>query len=246
METIGKKLTKFSVSRVTVMSVTKTIVLTGVSRGLGSALVREFVAAGHVVIGCARSSAAVAELADTYPGEHRFDVLDLGVEQQIKEWSDAVLREYDAPDFLINNAATINRNAPLWEVPHDEVSQVMAINVTAVASVIRHFVPSMIERKQGVIVNLSSGWGRSVSPDVAPYCASKWAIEGMTRALAAELPAGLAAIPLNPGIINTDMLQSCFGPSADNQINPASWAKKAAPYILNLTTADNGQPLTAP
>nr|WP_235355260.1 SDR family NAD(P)-dependent oxidoreductase [Aliterella atlantica] len=47
------------------------------------------------------------------------------------------------------------------------------------------------------------GWGRFTSPHVAPYCASKWAIEGLTRSLAQELPTGMAAIPLNPGIIKT-------------------------------------------
>src|SRR5262249_21389378 len=72
----------------------------------------------------------------------------------------------------------------------------------------------MIRRGAGVIVNFSSGWGRSTAAEVAPYCASKWAIEGLTRALAQELPAGVAAVPLNPGIIDTDMLRSCVGGDA--------------------------------
>jgi NAD(P)-dependent dehydrogenase (short-subunit alcohol dehydrogenase family) len=76
---------------------------------------------------------------------------------------------------------------------------VVSVNIVGVANVIRAFAPAMIERGSGVIVNLSSGWGRSVSPEVAPYCATKWAIEGMTKALAEELPKGMAAVPLNPG-----------------------------------------------
>lgn len=226
------------------MNDSKTIVLTGVSRGLGRALLTEFAAAGHTVIGCARSGETITQLKDTYPAKHRFDVLDVCVEEDVKTWASTVIAEYGAPDLLINNAATINRNAPLWEVPHEEISQVMAINVTSVASMIRHFVPAMIERGNGVIVNLSSGWGRSVSPDVAPYCASKWAIEGMTKALASELPTGLAAIPLNPGVINTDMLQSCFGANAKNHENAETWAKKAAPYILTFNADNNGQALS--
>jgi len=63
-------------------------------------------------------------------------------------------------------------------------------------------VPAMVRRGQGVIVNFSSGWGRSTDAGVAPYCATKWAIEGLTQALAQELPPGMAAVPLNPGIIN--------------------------------------------
>jgi len=85
-----------------------------------------------------------------------------------------------------------------------------------------------------------------VSPEVAPYCASKWAIEGLTKALAQELPRGMAAVPLNPGIINTDMLQSCFGGDANAYPSPAVWAKKVAPFLLRLGPADNGKPLTAP
>jgi NAD(P)-dependent dehydrogenase (short-subunit alcohol dehydrogenase family) len=104
----------------------------------------------------------------------------------------------------------------------------------------------MVKRASGVIVNLSSGWGRSTSPQVGPYCTTKWAIEGLTRALADELPYGMAAIPLNPGIIDTDMLRLCFGSSASSYPTPESWARKAAPFLLDLGPEDNGDPLTAP
>ena len=114
----------------------------------------------------------------------------------------------------------INRPATLWEVPAEEFDQVVDINIKGVVNVLRHFVPAMIARGSGVIVNFSSEWGRSTSPEVAPYCATKWAIEGLTRALAQELPRGLAAIPLSPGIIDTDMLRSCFGDAAGHYPDP--------------------------
>jgi len=68
--------------------------------------------------------------------------------------------------------------------------------VKGTANVIRYFVPDMVRRKSGVIVNFSSGWGRSTDAEVAPYCASKWAIEGLTQALSQELPSGMAAVPV--------------------------------------------------
>ena len=120
------------------------------------------------------------------------------------------------------------------------------MNLEGVVNVIRHFVPAMVERGSGVIVNFSSGWGRSTDAEVAPYCATKWAIEGLTQALAQELPSGLAAIALNPGIINTEMLQSCFGTSASAYPTPEQWAKKAVPFLLGLGPKHNGRPLTAP
>jgi hypothetical protein len=92
----------------------------------------------------------------------------------------------------------------------------------------------MIARSHGVIVNFSSGWGRSTSPEVAPYCATKWAIEGLTRALAQELPRGMAAVPLNPGIIDTDMLRACFGSAASGYPDPKEWAESAVPLESSL------------
>lgn len=58
---------------------------------------------------------------------------------------------------------------------------------------------------------------------MAPYCASKWAVEGLTRSVAKELPPGIAVVALNPGVINTEMLQSCFGSSASTYPTPESW-----------------------
>jgi NAD(P)-dependent dehydrogenase (short-subunit alcohol dehydrogenase family) len=145
---------------------------------------------------------------------------------------------------LINNAAVMNTPAPLWQVSAAEFDRLVAVNISGVVNVIRHLVPAMLERGQGVIVNLSSGWGRSVSPEVAPYCASKFAIEGLTKALAEELPAGMAAVPLNPGIVNTDMLQQAWSDGANAYPSPESWAKRAAPFILAISAKDNGHSLT--
>jgi len=136
----------------------------------------------------------------------------------------------------------INQNAPLWQVPGDEFDRLIDVNVKGVANVIRHFLPAMIAKKTGLIINFSSGWGRSVAKDVAPYCASKWAIEGLTQALAEELPRGMGAIPLDPGVIDTDMLRSCFGGSASRYPSPKKWVEKAVPFILSLNSRDSGKP----
>ncbi len=103
------------------------------------------------------------------------------------------------------------------------------------------FVPAMVAKKKGVIVNFSSGWGRSVAPEVASYCMSKWAIEGLTKALAEELPKGMAAVPLNPGVIDTAMLRSCWADGAASCPKADVWVKAAAPFILQLGAKDNGR-----
>jgi NAD(P)-dependent dehydrogenase (short-subunit alcohol dehydrogenase family) len=147
---------------------------------------------------------------------------------------------------LINNAALMNRPAPLWELSDAEFTKLVDVNIRGVANVIRHFVPPMVAAKKGVIVNFSSGWGRSVSADVAAYCTSKWAIEGLSKALAEELPQGMAAVPLNPGVIDTDMLRTAWSDGAGAYPKAAAWAEVAAPFILKLGAKDNGKSVTVP
>jgi NAD(P)-dependent dehydrogenase (short-subunit alcohol dehydrogenase family) len=206
----------------------------------------EFIRLGHSVMGCARSSKAIGDLRARYSAPHHFAVVDVCVDAEVAAWADSLQRAGDPPDLLINNAAMINRNAPLWEVPPEEYSRVIDANVKGPYHVIRHFLPAMIRRGSGVVVNISSGWGRSTAPEVAPYCATKWSIEGLTRALADELPPTMAAVPLNPGVIHTEMLASCFGSGAAAYPSPESWARKAVPFLLGLGPADNGKPLTTP
>jgi NAD(P)-dependent dehydrogenase (short-subunit alcohol dehydrogenase family) len=224
----------------------KTVVITGATRGLGRAMVVGFIERGHTVIGCGRSEEGIESLREEFGEPHRFDQLDVTDDAQVAVWAGAICSQFQPPDLLLNNAAIVNKNAPLWEVSAKTFSDVIDVNIKGVTNVIRHFVPAMIDRGEGVIVNFSSGWGRSTSPEVAPYCATKWAIEGLTQALAQELPRGLAAVPLNPGIIDTDMLRICFGGSAAGYPNPSEWSKKAVPFLLSFDSSHNGEPLTVP
>jgi NAD(P)-dependent dehydrogenase (short-subunit alcohol dehydrogenase family) len=224
----------------------RTILITGATRGLGRALVAEFARLGHVVLGCGRKESEIAALAKAFPAPHQFRAVDVASDPAVKSWAEEALARGEPLDLLLNNAAVVNRNAPLWNVSAAEFDQVVDVNLKGVVNVLRHFLPAMIRQGRGIVVNFSSGWGRTTDAEVAPYCATKWAIEGLTQALAQELPAGLAAIPLNPGIINTEMLRSCFGASAARFPDPEEWARVAVPFLLQLGPADNGKPLTVP
>lgn len=222
------------------------VLITGATRGLGRAMVDGFASRGHTVLGCGRSAKEIEVLRNTFGKPHDFYPVDVSSDEEVKSWASIVLISHGPPDLLINNAGIINANARLWEIGSREFSQVVDINIKGVANVIRHFAPEMVKRKSGVIVNFSSGWGRSVDAEVAPYCATKWAIEGLTLALAQELPSSMAAVPLNPGIIDTEMLRSSFGGSAASYPSPAEWAEAAVPFLLKLGAADNGKQLTVP
>ncbi|MFN2441225.1 MAG: SDR family oxidoreductase [Thermoanaerobaculia bacterium] len=219
------------------------IVVTGATRGLGRAMAEGFIEAGHLVSGCGTSREALEELASRNPG-HRFDAVDVSDEAAVARWAAEVVATNGAPDLLLNNAAIANEPAPLWEVDAVEFDRIVDVNIKGVANVVRHFVPSMIERGTGVIVNFSSGWGRSASPDVGPYVTTKFAIEGFSKSLAEDLPEGLASIPLSPGIIDTQMLQTVFGGAASRHQTPEEWAKKAIPFLLALGPRDNGKSLS--
>ncbi|KDP42495.1 hypothetical protein JCGZ_00292 [Jatropha curcas] len=226
----------------------KTVMVTGVSKGLGRALALELAKRGHTVIGCSRAqdklNSLQSELTSDRNDHHLLLNVDVRSNSSVEELAKAVMEKKGVPDIIVNNAGTINRNNKLWEVPVEEFDTVIDTNVKGVANVLRHFIPLMLPNKRGIIVNMSSGWGRSGAALVAPYCASKWAIEGLTRSVAKELPDGMAVIALNPGVIHTEMLQSCFGTSASLYQAPDAWASKAATMILNLTGADNGASLT--
>jgi NAD(P)-dependent dehydrogenase (short-subunit alcohol dehydrogenase family) len=217
-----------------------------VTRGLGRALAVRLAGLGHVVIGCGRTRAAIEELQEQLGEPHGFSVVDVASPSEVETWSRRVLARHPPIDLLINNAGVINANAPLWEVPEEEFARVIDVNLKGTYHVVRSFLPSMLERGHGVVVNFSSGWGRSSSAEVAPYCATKWGIEGMTRALAEELPRGLAAVAVNPGVIHTAMLESCYGQSAKSYPGPERWAERAAPFLLDLGPRDNGKSLTVP
>ena len=219
--------------------------LTGCTAGLGRALIREIVERGHLVNGCGRNEIALEKLSKEFPDNY-FIPCDVSDDASVADFVNEALLNAGEPDLLINNAAIINEPAPLWEISPEEFDQVVSININGVANLIRHTAPIMISNNSGVIVNLSSGWGRSTSPDVAPYCASKWAIEGLSQSLAQDLPGEVTSVALNPGVINTDMLQKTWGSGANDFPGAEQWAITAAPFILEISPRDNGKALTAP
>jgi NAD(P)-dependent dehydrogenase (short-subunit alcohol dehydrogenase family) len=220
------------------------VALTGCTRGLGRALVRFFADKGAIVAGCGRSEKELERMRAEFGEAHHFCSVDVGDDSAVAGWARKVLARYNGPNLLLNNAALIAENAPVWSVPAAQADAVLHVNVVGTINVLRHFVPAMIKRSNhdptapSVIVNFSSGWGRSTSPDVGIYCASKWAIEGLTQSLAQDLAGThVRAFALNPGVIDTAMLRTCFGPSAHSYPAPERWVEHAGPFILSLLKA---------
>ena len=224
----------------------KHVCITGCTRGLGRALVDWFLENDWRVSGLGRNSESIAELDEKGSASARFRSVDVRDIDAVEAFFDALFSDAGVPDLLVNNAGVINTNAPLWEVPIEEFARVIDVNITGVYRVLKYVAPAMIKRGSGIMINLSSGWGRSTSSDVAPYCATKWGVEGLSQAMAQELPRGVAVAAMNPGIIDTDMLRSCFGEGAASFSDANVWAQTAGPYLASLDTSVNGRQLTAP
>lgn len=227
--------------------ISKSVIITGVTQGLGRAMVDRFHELGWNIYGCGRSKDKIEELKKQYSKIHDFQVIDVSDSQQVNNWANYILNTHTAPDMIINNASIVNQNAQLWKITAQEFENVMNVNVNGVVNVIRAFVPAMVARKEGIIINMSSSWGREGEAELAPYCASKFAIEGITKSMALELPHGMAVVALDPGgSISTPMLKSCAPQYINESPTPETWSHKAIEYILNITIDKNGASLTCP
>ncbi len=227
--------------------ISKSVIITGVTQGLGRAMVDRFHELGWNIYGCGRSKDKIEELKKQYSKIHDFQVIDVSDSQQVNNWANYILNTHTAPDIIINNASIVNQNAQLWKITAQEFENVMNVNVNGVVNVIRTFVPAMVARKEGIIINMSSSWGREGEAELAPYCASKFAIEGITKSMALELPHGMAVVALDPGgSISTPMLKSCAPQYINESPTPETWSHKAIEYILNITIDKNGDSLTCP
>ncbi len=103
------------------------------------------------------------------------------------------------------------------------------MNVGGVANLARAFLPAMIARGSGTFVAISSGWGRRGKEGLSPYCASKFAVEGLVQSVALEVPAPLRVVSLDPGNgVRTAMLDTCLPDERDVPYpTPEAWASHA-------------------
>ena len=224
------------------------ILITGVSSGLGLALVKEFANQGHNMIGCARDISKLKNLELKNSNNHLFTQVDVRNDNEVQQLANDVYYKFHKIDIIINNAGTKSKLSPTWEVSATDYAQVINTNILGVVNIIRHFVPEMVKNNSGSILNLTSEWGRYADAYVSSYCASKFAVEGLTQSLSKELPDQMSAIALNPYFVRTPLLESCkelFLPGEyELSISPEEWAEFAVPKILDFDRSSNGKSIT--
>ncbi|MFI5680016.1 SDR family NAD(P)-dependent oxidoreductase [Streptomyces cellulosae] len=185
----------------------KTVLITGASGALGTALAARFSQAGANTVTAARSG--YEELAATLQGPSLGVRLDVTGES---DWAEAVARTEDrfGPlDVLVNNAAYL-RVGTTEDIPLDEFRRVLDTNLTGALLGIRAVAPSMRRAGGGAIVNVNSVAGLAAAPGLVAYSSSKWALRGLMRAAAKELARDHIRVnAVHPGIIETPL---AYGP----------------------------------
>ena len=229
----------------TTMSTTtpQTVLITGVTSGLGRALSLELSKLGHQIIGCGRRQDKLdnllQELNQVSPKEIHHLLLPCNVadKESVETFAKTVLDfHHIIPDVVFANAGVSITPAPLWDTTIENFEYIFRVNVTGVFHVLKYFIPPVLaaSRLPGAtykrILATSSGLGHSTSPIAGSYSATKFSVEAMMKSVAQALAQekNIGAWPLAPGVIQTEMMRNHQMPTA------SEWAKDAAPYILQL------------
>jgi len=192
----------------------KVALVTGGSQGVGRAVAAAYAREGATVIVTARHlerlEAAAAEIrkggGNVVP--LRADVAD---RQQVQQLAGEIKRRFDGLHVLVNNASLLGPRVPIVEYPEEDWQGVIAVNLHGPFFVIKACLPLMIPTGGGSIINVSSGVGRIGKPRWGAYAASKFALEGLTQVLAAELlPFHIRVNAVNPGGTRTGMRAAAY------------------------------------
>jgi NAD(P)-dependent dehydrogenase (short-subunit alcohol dehydrogenase family) len=212
------------------MSENKVWFITGTSSGFGRALAEEVLAKGDKVVATARKPEVLADLVEKYPETARAVRLDVTNLQDVKSSIAEAVKEFGRIDVLVNNAG-YGLVGAIEETSDEQVKHQFDTNVFGVLNVTREILPLLREQKSGHIVNISSLVGISAFPSFGIYSATKFALEGLSQALAAEVaPHGIKTTVVEPGPFYTGFSSRAvtFGENLLPEVYPSTAELTAA------------------
>ena len=231
--------------------------ITGVSRGLGAAFASAALAAGHRVIGTVRTREQASAFEALAPACAQAIVVDLSSPNEVHAALQITRSSLARVDILVNNAG-YGHEGPLEETPLDELREQIEVNLFAPVAFIQAVLPGMRDRRHGHIVNVTSMAAAVGFPGISYYCSSKFALDGLSEALAKELrPFGIFVTSFAPGQFRTDWAgesmrrsprriadyDASFDPVRDARLAKSGMQPgdpaRAADVLMALVTASN-------
>ena len=195
------------------------VLITGTSKGIGFEAALAFGRAGHNVRATMRNPSQAPELAETAAREKlpiTISTMDVDSDQSVSHGIAALQRDHGPIDVLVNNAG-VERSGSVEELSLADFRTVMETNYFGAIRCIQGLVPHMRQRRSGCIINVTSVAGRIASAPLAPYTASKWALEALSEALAGEMKTFNVRVAIvEPGIIDTAMARRIGDQAADS------------------------------
>lgn len=187
----------------------KTIIVTGGSRGIGRVLVENFAKDGYNVVLNYNKSEEDAKNIKTELENQGYNIeifkADVSKKEEVKKLVKFTLDKFQNVDVLINNAG-ISQTKLFTDITEEEWDNIMNVNLKSAYFTTQEVLPNMINRKQGLIINISSVWGIVGASCEVAYSVSKAGLDGITKSLAKELgPSNIRVNSIAPGIIDTDM-----------------------------------------
>ncbi len=191
------------------MSFSGTVLITGATAGIGEACARAFAAAGARLVLTARRRERLQALADELRQAHGTEshllTLDVRDRQAVFAAVGGLPAEWAAVDVLVNNAGLGRGLEPLHTGTPGEWDEMVDTNVKGLLYVTRAVTPGMVERRRGHVINLGSVAGHEVYPGGAVYCATKHAVDAITRGLRMDLlGTGVRVSTIDPGMVETE------------------------------------------
>ena len=222
------------------MKKTKTWIITGASRGFGLEIGKAVLASGDNVVGTVRSRPEeLASKLDHHPNLH-VAILDINDELQGMQVAAETVAKFGSIDVLANNAG-FGLLGGVEEISDQEARRVYETNVFGLLKVTRAVLPHMRRQRSGHVINFSSVGGLTGSAGWGIYCSTKFAVEGITEALAKELaPLGIFATTVEPGYFRTNFLDGASLVRAEKVIE--DYAKTAGAMRENAAKASYNQP----
>ena len=211
----------------------KNVVVTGVTRGIGRQIALDLAESGYFVIGIYNKSEVQAKELEEISNNIKTFKCDISDYSQVCNVASEILLEFKEIYALVNNAG-VAKTALFTDMNEEDYNNIFDTNVKGVFALTKAILPTMINAKQGKIVNISSVWGVCGGSCEVLYSASKAAIIGMTKALSKEVgPSGINVNAVAPGVILTDMLDNLSKEDLENLANDTSLMRNGTPKDIS-------------